>query len=68
MGRHTWLESGSSQQQAASHLQLTWSRAPLGLAFVNANCRDSDWKTFFPLAFSFSLRQTASVFFLFFFL
>lgn len=53
MGRHTWLVSGSSQQQAASHLQLTWSRAPLGLAFVNANCRDSDWKTFFspPLPF-----------------
>lgn len=48
MGRHTWLVSGSSQQQAASHLQLTWSRAPPGLAFVTTNCLDAEWQTSTP--------------------
>lgn len=43
MGRHTWPVSDSSQQQAVSHLQLTWSRVPPGLAFVTANCLDTDW-------------------------
>lgn len=44
MGRHSWLVSGSPQQQAASHLRLTWSRAPPGLAFVTANSLDTGWK------------------------
>lgn len=53
MGRHTWLVSGSPQQQAASPRCLTWSRAPLGLVLVNANCHDSGWKTllFLPCLF-----------------
>lgn len=51
MGRHTWHVSGSAQQRAASHLQLTWSRAPPGLAFVTANCLDTDWQTSSPLPF-----------------
>lgn len=54
MGRHTWHTSGSAQQQAASHLQLTWSRAPPGSAFVTPNCLDFDWQPPPPpFAFSF---------------